>query len=85
MEQISLEKNDKGVTFRKSWEEKGVNYITSVEKVDGGYIITEEKYGTPEGEKEYLSECIKKVSTENPFEKSEEDTMFSFVKKAFID
>jgi len=41
-----------------------------VEEVSNGYIITIEKYGTIDGE--YKSECTKKVSTTNPFEKKED-------------
>jgi len=41
-----------------------------VEEVSNGYIITIEKYGTIEGE--YKSECTKKISTSNPFDKSED-------------
>lgn len=42
-----------------------------VEEVTNGYIITVSKYGTGEDGK-YFDDCTKKISTTNPFEKSED-------------
>jgi hypothetical protein len=60
------------VTFRKSWDKKGIHHSVEVKKVEGGYIIVEEKYGTPRDEEgkesgEYISEREEKVSLTNPF------------------
>ena len=84
---ISKETTDKGtksVTFSKSWDKNGIHHNKEIRQVEGGYIVTESKYGTPKDEEdaEYIDERKEYVTTENPFkkeEKSEEETMFGFV------
>lgn len=62
---------DETVTFRKSWEEDGMNHSIEVKKVEGGYIIIEEEYGDKDGK--YVHEREERVSMTNPFKKGEED------------
>lgn len=86
--EVSKEGN-KSVTYRKSWDKNGIHHSKEVRKVEGGYIVTESKYGTPEdGEEkgEYVDERKEWVTTENPFEAKEEEKdndekMFSFIDK----
>ena len=72
-------------TYRKSWEKNGLNYSKEVRKVEGGYIITESKYGKPKDggdDAEWIDERKEHVTTENPFDeetKNEEQKMFDFV------
>ena len=73
------------VTYRKEWKEDGITYSKEVRQVEGGYIITENKWGKPSDseDSEYLDEFKEYVSTENPFkkkeEKSDEEKMFDFI------
>ena len=75
------------LSYRKSWEKNGMSHSKEVRKVEGGYIVTESKYGKPkdEGEDaEYIDERREYVTTENPFEekkeeKADEAKMFSFI------
>jgi len=75
------------VTFRKSWEKNGLSHSKEVRKVEGGYIITESKYGKPADQEdaEYIDERKEYVTTENPFDEikptEDESKMFSFVDK----
>jgi hypothetical protein len=91
-ESIRMEKSDTGISFSKSWKEGNFDYTTRVEKVDGGYIISEEKYGyesTDDKKEKYISECKKRVSTTNPLDENSDgkidDGLFGFVNKAFLD
>jgi len=78
-------KGSESTTYRKEWEKNGFRFSKEVRKVEGGYIIRESKYGKPADnpEAEYVDESKEYVSTENPFEKKEEnndnDKMFSFI------
>lgn len=82
-----VDKNGKeSLSYRKSWEKNGINHSIEVKKVEGGYIIVEEKYGTPKDkiDAEYISERSERVSTTNPFNEEKEDKltdekMFGFV------
>jgi len=60
----------------KRWSKQetadGITKRVDVEEVSNGYIITIEKYGTKEGESEYINECTKKISMTNPFAKEED-------------
>jgi hypothetical protein len=47
-----------------------------VEEVSNGFIITIEKYGDVDGK--YESECTKKISATNPFEKKPDEDDESF-------
>lgn len=73
------------ITFSKSWEKNGLSHRKEVRKVEGGYIITESKYGKPKDEEdaEYIDERKEYVTTENPFdkekEKDDDEKLFSFV------
>jgi hypothetical protein len=75
------------ISYRKSWESNGINHNKEVRKVEGGYIVTESKYGKPtdEGEEgEYVDEHKEYVTTTNPFEKkkedkSDDDKLFGFI------
>jgi hypothetical protein len=74
------------ISYRKSWEKNGINNSIEVRKVEGGYIITKSRYGTPKDDEngEYIDERSEEVSTENPFKKEEEsddDKMFGFIDK----
>jgi hypothetical protein len=81
-------RGNESVTFRKSWDKNGVHHSKEVRKVEGGYIITESKYGTPKDSEdgEYIDERKEWVTTENPFEEKEEKEdddkkMFDFIDK----
>lgn len=82
-----IDKNgNESLSYRKSWEKNGLNHSIEVKKVEGGYIIIEEKYGTPKDkiDAEYVSERSERVSTTNPFkdekeEKLDDEKMFGFV------
>jgi len=88
---ISKSTDDKGnkeLSFSKSWEENGISFRKEVRKLEGGYIVSESKYGRPkdEGENgEYIDERKEYITTTNPFEKKEDKTneekMFSFIDK----
>ena len=73
------------VSFRKSWEKNGFSHSKEVRKVEGGYIVTESKYGKPADEEdaEYVDEHKEYVTTENPFDEvkptEDDQKMFSFV------
>ena len=75
------------ITYSKAWEKNGLNHRKEVRKVEGGYIITESKHGKPKDEGddgEWIDERKEYVTTENPFEKKEEEkkddqNMFAFV------
>ena len=74
------------ITYSKSWEGNGMSHRKEVRKVEGGYIVTESKYGTPKdgGEKaDYVDERKEYVTTENPFDeaidKDEDEKLFAFV------
>ena len=78
-------------TYRKSWEKNGMDHSKEVRKVEGGYIITESRYGKPtdQGEDaEYIDERKEYVTTENPFEpepeKTEDEKMFDFIDTPLI-
>ena len=81
------EDGSKSVTYRKEWKENGINHSKQVRKLEGGYIVTESKYGTPkdEGEDgEYVDERKEYISTTNPLEKKKEEkeeNMFDFIDK----
>ena len=88
-QEIDKEGN-KSISYRKSWDKNGLHHSIEVKKVEGGYIISESKYGAPkdEGENgEYVDERSERVSTTNPFKDDKEDkldkndNMFSFVDK----
>ena len=86
---ITKETNKDGsesISYRKSWEKNGLSYSKEVRKVEGGYIVTESKYGTPKDEEgaDYIDERKEYVTTENPLdepkeEKNEEQKMFDFI------
>lgn len=73
------------VSYRKEWKTNGLNHTKQVRKVEGGYIVTESKYGTPKDggeEAEYVDEHKEYVSTTNPLEKKKDDdegNMFDFI------
>jgi len=73
------------VTYRKEWESNGINHSKQVRKLEGGYIVTESKYGKPSDggeDADYVDERKEYISTTNPFEKKKEekeDNMFDFV------
>ena len=74
-QEIDKEGN-KSISYRKSWDKNGLHHSIEVKKVEGGYIISESKYGTPddEGEKgEYVDERSERVSTTNPFKDDKEN------------
>lgn len=58
---------DNSESFSKKWKDGEINFSITVEKVEGGYIITKEKYGNDSNGKN-VSETKKSVSTVNPFE-----------------
>lgn len=77
---------NKTVTLRKSWEKNGMSHSKEVRKVEGGYIVTESKYGKPKDqgeEAEYVDENKEYVTTKNPFDEvkpdEDEQKMFNFV------
>jgi len=83
-------KGNESISYSKSWDKNGLHHRKEVRKVEGGYIVVESKYGTPEGEDEdeggkaqYIDERKEYVSTTNPFEKkkeeSDDDNMFDFI------
>ena len=81
-------KGNESISYRKSWEKNGLTHSIEVKKVEGGYIITESKYGRPKDveDAEYVDERSERVSTTNPFadkkeENLTEDTMFDWVDK----
>ena len=74
------------LSWRKSWDKNGINFSKEVRKVEGGYIITESKYGRPKDveDAEYIDERKEYVSTTNPFDetkkkKDDDEKMFDFV------
>ena len=74
------------ITYSKSWDKNGMSHRKEVRKVEGGYIITESKYGKPSDQEdaEYIDERKEYVTTENPFdekpvEKTEDEKMFDFI------
>ena len=72
------------ISYRKSWEKNGLNHSIEVRKVEGGYIITKSRYGTPDDSEEgkYIDERSEEVSTTNPFnrdENSDDQMMFGFI------
>ena len=86
MTKETLKDGTESITYSKSWEKNGMDFRKEVRKVEGGYIITESKYGRPKDEGEdadYIDERREYVTTENPFEpkeeKSEEEKMFDFI------
>ena len=81
---------NKSTSYRKSWEKNGLNHSIEVKKVEGGYIISESKHGTPADggdDAKWIDERSERVSTTNPFKDNKEDkldkdeSMFSFVDK----
>jgi len=75
----------------KRWSKQetadGITKRVDVEEVSNGYIITIEKYGTKEGESEYINECTKKISMTNPFAKEEDnddDNMLNSAKNSLF-
>ena len=86
-----IDKNgNESISYRKSWEKNGMNNSIEVKKVEGGYIISESKYGRPTDggeDAEYVDERSERVSTTNPFnDKKEEkldkdENLFGFVDK----
>ena len=82
-----VDKNgNESISYRKSWDKNGLHHSIEVKKVEGGYIITESKYGTPKDQEgaEYVDERSERVSTTNPFddkkeEKIDDEKMFGFV------
>jgi len=88
MSRVVIEKEKKkdgteSISYSKSWEKNGISHSKEVKKVEGGYIITESKYGKPADEEdaEYVEERKEYVSTTNPFEDKKEDegNMFDFI------
>jgi hypothetical protein len=87
MTKETLKDGTESITYSKSWDTNGLHHRKEVRKVEGGYIITESKYGTPKdgGEKaDYIDERKEYVTTENPFEEAEkekedEKKMFDFI------
>jgi hypothetical protein len=82
--EVDKEGNE-SISYRKSWEKNGISHSKEVRKVEGGYIISESKYGRPKDggeDAEYIDERKEYVSTTNPFEKKEEssdDNLFGFI------
>jgi hypothetical protein len=90
---VSKEVDSKGnesISYRKSWEKDGINHSKEVKKLEGGYLITEAKYGTLKGQGEesgeYIDERKEYISTTNPFnkkedkeEKSDDEKLFGFI------
>jgi hypothetical protein len=83
----STDKNgNESITYRKSWEKNGLSCSKEVRKVEGGYIVTESKYGKPKDggeDADYIDERKEFVTTENPFDeamnKDEDEKLFAFV------
>lgn len=75
------------ISYRKEWEANGLNHSKQVRKVEGGYIVTESRYGKPKDggeDADYIDERKEYVSTTNPLKKKEEekeDNMFDFIDK----
>lgn len=90
-EELSMNKSvakdgTESISYSKRWEKNGLNYHKEIRKVEGGYIITESKYGKPSDggeDAEYIDERKEYVTTENPFEDKEKDEkeekMFDFL------
>ncbi len=91
-DRVSIEKQigkdgKESLSYSKNWEKNGMNHRKEVKKVEGGYIITESKYGKPKDggeDAEYIDERREYVTTENPFEEKKEEEkdeqkMFSFI------
>lgn len=79
-------KGNESISYSKSWEKNGLSHRKEVRKVEGGYIITESKYGKPSDEEdaEYVDERKEYVTTSNPFEpkkEEKEDNLFDFIDK----
>jgi len=79
-------KGNESISYSKSWEKNGLSHRKEVRKVEGGYIVTESKYGKPsdEEEAEYVDERKEYVTTSNPFEtkkEEKEDNLFDFIDK----
>ena len=86
----TVDKNGKeSISYSKSWKSNGLNHSKEIRKVEGGYIVTESKYGTPnDGDEkaDYVDERKEYVTTENPLkikeeDKKEEQKMFDFIDK----
>ena len=43
--EVDKEGNE-SISYRKSWEKDGISHSKEVKKMEGGYLITESKYGT---------------------------------------
>jgi hypothetical protein len=87
-EDLRISKGDENASVSKEWDEGGLHYCTRVEKVEGGYIVTESKNGYREDDsekKEYVSESTRRVTTENPLSDMEDKGLFSFIKDIFVD
>ena len=85
--EVDKEGNE-SISYRKSWEKDGINHSKEVKKLEGGYLITESKYGTlkseGEGQGEYIDERKEYITTTNPFAKKEEksdddEKLFGFI------
>jgi hypothetical protein len=78
---------NESISYRKSWEADGIHHSKEVKKLEGGYLITESKYGTPKSEGEgaqYIDERKEYISVTNPFEKKkkedeEDQKLFGFI------
>jgi len=81
----TMKDGTESLTYSKSWEKNGLSHRKEVRKVEGGYIVTESKYGKPKDveDAEYIDERREFVTTENPFEpkkeESDEKNMFDFI------
>jgi len=76
-ESVNIDKNGDGksVTYRKRWEDGKMHHSVTVEKVEGGYVVTKSKNGRESEDGEYIDKSEKKVTTENPFaDKAKEST-----------
>lgn len=62
---------DESMKISKEWKDGEITLSITVEKVDGGYIITKSKCGNDSGGK-YISETKRSVSPKNPFDTSED-------------
>jgi len=79
-------KGNESISYRKSWEKDGISHSKEVKKLEGGYLITESKYGTLKSgdEKgEYIDERNEYISTTNPFDKKKDDDEKSDDQKLF--
>ena len=63
--------NKKYQTWSKEIRIGDLTKRLQVEEVSNGFLITYSKYGREEGKEEYIDECVKKISTTNPFDKSD--------------